>query len=636
MLQTMRAKAQGMGSKVLVWLVIFALSAFGFGFGATSFFQPSEPLAASVNGEDITLAELEREVRFQTDRLRAQLGDEYADQLDPSWWSGEVLASLVRRTLVKDYLSDLGLVTSGGQIDQQIVTDPAFMLSDQFSPELFRQQVSAQGMTPEAYRQTLSDSLSIGAFEQAVQDSAFLTPGDVRRLANLALQTRDIAWLEFDPSLFIDQVGLDDEMVSTAYELRLAEFMTEPRIDALYVEFLLEDMAALAEFEPDEDMLREAYQSELSANEVGEQRDASHILLEVSDLRSEAAAIDELINIRDRVLAGESFEEFAEDRSDDPGSAAEGGSLGLASRGVYVEPFEKALWNLEVGDISEPVVSDFGVHLIRLNEIVLQDPPSFEERRAQLESELRRSAARDRFSEVKLRADELAFDAQNSLTPLLEEFSALLGEVKGVTRNSGDGIFSEPALREALFASDVMNSGFNSPLIEAGADAAYVVRAGAVHAAAQIPFEDVRETLRQEIQHDRAAELASEAATHALSRMRAGEGPSRVALDGQEWERRDGLQRSAADVPAPLLRAAFELPRPRRGGRSREVVELAEGAFALLVVSGVEDGDTAEIPQSELQSLADQMEMRASQRDQALLLADLRDAADIESELIEF
>ena len=637
MLQTMRAKAQGMGSKILVWAVIIALSAFGFGFGATtSFFQPSEPLAASVDGEEITLSELERRLRLQTENLRAQLGDEYINQLDPAWLTREVLLNMVQQTLVKSYLSDLGLEASESQVDQQIVTNPAFMLSDQFSPEQFRQRVASQGLTPESYRGEVADSLGIGAFEQALLDSAFLTPSNLRRLANLALQSRDIAWLEFDPSLFIDQVEIDDETLSTAYELRLAEFMTEPRIDALYVEFRLEDMAALAEFDPDEFMLREAYEAEASAFVVADQRDASHILLEVNELRSEAQAIAELIAIRDRVLAGESFEEFAEDLSDDPGSSSQGGSLGSVGRGVYVEPFEEALWSLEEGEISDPVVSQFGVHLIRLNEITSRDLPSFEERRASLESELRRGAARDRFSEIKLRADDLAFDAQNSLTPLLEEFSAPLGEVSGVTRFSGDGVFSEPALREALFASDVMDSGFNSPLIELGEDAAYVVRAGQVHAAMQIPFEEVREDLRQEIQHDRAVELAREAADRALGRMLEGEGPSRVALNDQQWERHDGLLRNTEDVPSSILRAAFEIPRPSQGGRSMDVISLMGGAFALLVVSSVKDGDTAEVPQSDLQSLADQMEVGASQRDLVALLTDLREAADIESDLIQF
>ena len=636
MLQTMRAKAQGMGSKILVGLVIFALSAFGFGFGAASFFQPSDPLAASVNGEDITIAELERRTRIQTENLRAQFGDEYINQLDPAWVSRDVLAALVQKALMTDYLSDMGLAASESRVDQQIVADPTFMLSDQFSAELFRQRTAAQGLTPESYRGEVADFLSIGAFEQALVGSAFVTPGDFRRLVNLALQSRDIAWLAFDPAFFMEQVEIDEETLATAYELRLAEFMTEPRIDAQYVEFRLEDMAALAEFEPDEFMLREAYEAEALEYEVTEQRDASHILLEVSDLRSEAQAITELSAIRERVLAGESFEEFARELSDDPGSASEGGSLGVAGRGVYVEPFEEALWALEAGEISEPIVSEFGVHLIRLNETLRRDPPSFEERRASLESELRRAAARDRFSEIKLRADELAFDAQNSLTPLLEEFDVPLGEIAGVTVGSGEDVFSQPLLREALFNSDVMDSGFNSPLIEVGEDAAYVVRAKAVHVATQIPFEEVREDLRQTIRHNRAAELAAEAADQALMRMLEGEGPSRVALDEQQWERRDGLQRAAQDVPAALLRAAFEMPRPSQGDRSMDVVALEGGAWALVVVSGVEDGDTAEIAQSDLQSLADQMQTRASQRDLASLLAGLREEADIASELIQF
>ncbi len=633
MLQVMRAKAQGMGSKIVVWLIIIALAVFGF--GSFSLFQPSEQVAASVNGEDISIAELQRQVEGRTAELVAQFGDAYVDQFDPSLLSRTVLVNMVQAELLRNYTSELGFKVSEGQVDQEIVARPEFMLSDGFSPELFRRRAAEAGLTPESLRSEIVDSLGMSALQQALVDSAFLTQGDSRRLLNLALQSRDIAWLEFRPIRFVDQVEIDDETLATAYELRLAEFMTEPRIDAEYLAFRLQEMAALSEFAPEEGALREAYQAELSEYEISEQRDASHILREVSELRTEAQAIEELSAIRERVLAGESFEEFAMDLSDDPGSAEVGGLLGPAARGVYVEAFEEALWNLQAGEISEPVVSEFGVHLIRLNEILRHEAPSFEDRRVALESELRRSAARDRFSEIKLRADELAFDAQNSLAPLVEAFERELVEVSGVTRTIGDDVFRESVLREALFDSDVMDSGFNSPLIEVGEEAAYVVRAARRHPATQLTFGEVREELRREIAYERAVELSARAARQALSRMLEGVGASEVAFADQEWQRRDAIQRNGGDLPALIRQAAFELPRPPKAERSMEVVALDDGGSALIVVSGVRDGNTAEVPQSELQSLEDQVKSLASQRDLISLFANLYEDADIESDLFD-
>ena len=632
MLQKMRTKAQGLGSKVLVGLVIFALAAFGF--GSFSFFQPTEQPAATVNGVEVTRFELERAVQQRTEILRAEYGDEFLNRLDTGAISRGVLSELIQRAIAKRFASDLGLLASEKQVDEVILNDPVFELAGEFSPDMFRQWVESIGFTPERYRQEKGDELRLNALQSAVLDSSFVPSLELRQLAQVSLQTRDIAWLDFETELYLSQVDVSEEELATAYQLRVAEFMTDTKVDAQYIELRLEDIAGSAEFEPDESSIRAAYDAEVSELGGAEQRDAVHILLAVDESRSEEQAIEEARSLRERILAGEPFEELARALSDDPGSAAVGGSLGPATVGVYVPPFEEALWALQEGELSDPVVTQFGVHLIRLDAIIRSDPPSFEERRGALEQELRGLAALGRFVEIKLEVDDLAFDAQNSLDPLLGQFDLVLKEEMGVTEWSGGGVFTEAALREALFASDVKDSGFNSPLIEVGEDLAYVVLAHDVHEAAQIPFEEVREQLHQEIQSERARELASQSAESALQALLAGAGASEVAETGQAWQRRDAARRSESNVPQEVMGAAFELPRPASEQRSMDVTTLGDGASVLVVVSGVRDGDTAEIPESELQSLSDQIRALARQRELASLYLDLRETADIESELL--
>ena len=633
MLQKMRTKAQGLGSKVIFGLVIFALAAFGF--GGSSFFQSSEQPAATVNGVEVTRFELERAAQQRKESLRAEYGDEFLDLLDTGAISRVVLSELIQRALAKSFASDLGLLASEKQVDEVILNDPAFELAGEFSPDLFRQRVASIGFTPERYREEKGDELRLSALQEAVLDSSFVPSLELRQLAQVSLQTRDIAWLEFDSELYQSQVEVSEEELATAYQLRLAEFMTDTRVDAQYLELRLEDIAGSAEFEPEESSIRAAYDAEVSEFGGAEQRDAAHILLAVDESRSEEQAIEEARSLRERILAGAPFEELARELSDDPGSAAEGGSLGPAGAGVYVPPFEEALWALQEGELSDPVVTQFGVHLIRLDAIIRSDPPSFEERRGAIEQELRGLAALDRFVEIKLEVDDLAFDAQSSLDPLLEKFDLVLQEEMGVTEWAGAGVFTEAALREALFASDVKDSGFNSPLIELGEDLAYVVRASDVHEATQIPFEEVREQLHQEIQGERARELASQAAEAALQALLSGAGASEVAETEQAWQRRDAMRRNESDVPQEVIGAAFELPRPASGQRSMDISSLGDGASVLVVVSGVRDGDTAEIPDSELQSLSDQIGALVRQRELASLYRDLRETADIESELLE-
>lgn len=634
MLQTMRAKAQGVGAKIIVWSIIIALSAFGFGFGTTALFQSGDRYAAEVNGEEITLAELDRQMRVRDAQLRAEFGDDYVDLLDETFLTQSTLSQLVRQRVVSAGVTDFGLVAAESKIDETILGDPSFALGESFSADVFRSRVTSAGFTPESYRDALKEDLSVSLFQQALLDSAFLTARDSRALASLALQRRDLAWLEFEPSVYFDDIEISEDELTTAYSLRQAEFMTAPLIDAEVISFRLEDLAGADEFAPDEAALQEAYDAELADYQSTEQRDASHILLEVSEARSEEQAIAEILDIRGRVNAGESFEDLAREFSDDPGSASLGGSLGLAARGVYVDAFEAALWALEVGEFSEPVVTEFGVHLIRLDDASETSPPTFEQRRSALDAELRRIAASDRFAEIKLEADDLAFDAQTSLAPLAEAFDAETESVAGVSRDQGDSVFNEAALREALFSPDVMDSGFNSPVIEVG-DAAYVVRANTVHPATEIPFDEVRDDIRSGIEFDRGSQMAAEAAEDALARMLDGASASEVVPDGGQWQRQDELSRDNQDIPQVLVRAAFELSRPTSDARAMDVIALGSGGSALIVVSGVRDGNTAELPESEVQGLEDQMSSLASQRDLATVYYAMQQSADVESDLLD-
>ncbi len=634
MLQTMRAKAQGVGAKIIVWSIIIALSAFGFGFGTTALFQSGDRYAAEVNGEEITLAELDRQMRVRDAQLRAEFGDEYVDLLDETFLTQSTLSQLVRQRVVSAGVTDFGLVAAESKIDETILADPAFALGESFSADVFRSKVTSAGYTPESYRDALREDLSVSLFQQALLDSAFLTARDSRALASLALQRRDLAWLEFEPSTYFDDIEISQDELVTAYSLRQAEFMTAPLIDAEVISFRLDDLASSDEFAPDEASLQEAYEAELADYERTEQREASHILLEVSEARSEEQAIAEILDIRARVDAGEPFADLAREFSDDAGSASLGGSLGMAARGIYVDAFESALWALEVGEFSQPVVTEFGVHLIRLDDAMETSPPTFEERRSGLDTELRRIAASDRFAEIKLEADDLAFDAQTSLSPLAEAFATEVESVLGVSRTEGDSVFGDAALREALFSPDVMDSGFNSPVIEVD-DAAYVVRANTVHPATEIPFDEVRDDLRSDIEFDRGSQMAAEAAEDALARMLEGASAGEVVPDGGQWQRQDELSRDNQDISQALVRAAFELSRPTFGARAMDVIALGSGGSALIVVSGVRDGNTAELPESEVQGLEDQMSSLASQRDLATVYYAMQQSSDVESDLLD-
>jgi peptidyl-prolyl cis-trans isomerase C len=113
---------------------------------------------------------------------------------------------------------------------------------------------------------------------------------------------------------------------------------------------------------------------------------ARHILVESEDAAKAALA---------RVRGGEDFEKVASELSTDPGSKSEGGDLGFFSKDRMVEPFAEAAFKLEPGQISEPVKTQFGWHVIKVEEKRDRPVPTFEEMREQIDTYLGRKAQQD-------------------------------------------------------------------------------------------------------------------------------------------------------------------------------------------------------------------------------------------------
>ena len=600
MLQRLRDQTQSTGFKIIVAVLVFALAFFGF--GAFNVFAPGDPAVASVNGEDITqgslLAETEREKRF----LLAE-GGESAD-LDPLEMQSTALERLITRALLEQIITDLDLTASPSQLDASVVADPSFQIDGQFNGDLYRRSLSAMGFTPTEYMLARAKQMSSDQLLRAVADSVFTTDWEMRSFARLIGQQRDIAWLPFTVARFSEGVVVDAAQVETHYEEHAAELMTEETVDAVYVELAWDQLLDDPSIEITEADLQREYEADKAAAEADEQRRSSHILLRIGDERTEAQAIALLEDVRARIAAGESFAELAEAYSEDPGSAQVGGDLGAVGRGIFDPDFEAALWALEVGELSEPVKSAFGYHLIRLDGVETVEFSEFAEQRAAIEERLRRAAAEELFAEQVRELDSLAFENSDSLTAVADAFGLEVQRVEAVTRDQGDAVFAHEDVREAVFAADVLLDGNNTAAIEHGANRAVVARVDAHH----VPVPKTLDEVRPEIEAllvERAARAAlAEAHAAALARLRAGDSVSAVAdAHGLAWETLELASRNDPRPPPAVLEAAFALGRPEDGGKSVGVASMGDDGEAIITLTRVVDGDVSTMADSELDQL---------------------------------
>ncbi|MFU8814820.1 MAG: SurA N-terminal domain-containing protein [Pseudomonadales bacterium] len=630
MLQKMRDQTQSLAFKVLVGIIVFVLAVFGF--GAVNLFVGGDPEVARVNGIGITEGELARQTERERRRIAGQMGADFDPTLiDPVRLQESVLEQLIGRALLQQAAEDFGVTVSRAHVDRVLVNNPAFQANGEFQPEFYRQTVQALGYTPQGFIDETAQLMALEQIQTAIADTAFLTERELAFHAGLLGQRRDVAYLPFTVDRFRAQVTVTDEDVQLRYQEDQRRYTTRESVDVEYVTLALEDLLGDPAIEVTEEAIANAYEAERAMAPPDEERRARHILLETNGQRSLEQARAMLQEIRARLEADESFADLAEEFSEDPGSAVAGGDLGFAGRGIYTPAFEEALFALEEpGEISEPVQTEFGYHLIKLEDVRTREFPSLEEMRPEIERTLRLSEAEALYSQRLREMDNLAFEQPGSLEAIEEELGLTAERVEGVTRDQGPGPFADPAVRDRLFTTDVLVNRFNSPAVEYQPNEAVVMRVVERHPPEPIPLESVADDIRDEIETERATSLAREAHSSALARLRAGESTAEVAADyATNWQTFELVRRTAAEVPRSVLQTAFSLPRPPANDKTLGQAGLPDGGLAVVAVSRVRDGELAALSESEVAGMRRFLEDRAANLELGALFQTLQDQASI-------
>ena len=295
------------------------------------------------------------------------------------------------------------------------------------------------------------------------------------------------------------------------------------------------------------------------------------------------------------------------------------------SKGSFDPVFEDALWALEnPGDVSEPVRSEFGYHLIRLNEIGVADVPTFAEEKNNILDRLRAEAAGEAFDAAVEELEQRAFEERYELTETASAMGLSLQRAEGITESvASDGqqwaLAGNSDVIDSLFSTEGLE-GENSAVIVMNDGRAVVVRVAQYHAPEQLTLADVRETILDELKQEAARGEIEADKANALAQLEEGVSVSEVANDlGKRWATHELITRmsltpaGAANVPESVLAEAFSLPRPEDGGKSIGSATTPEGS-ALIIVTRVLAGDVGATGEALLQ----QLEQQITGRDQQL------------------
>jgi peptidyl-prolyl cis-trans isomerase D len=295
---------------------------------------------------------------------------------------------------------------------------------------------------------------------------------------------------------------------------------------------------------------------------------------------------------------------LAKQFSQDPGSAKEGGDLGFFGRGVMDKAFEQAAFALKVGEVSEPVRSTFGFHIIKLEAIRGGERKSFEQVRPELEHEVKLQQAEDQFYTQAETLSNLAFEHADNLTAAAQQLHLPVQTSGMFTRDNGAGIAADPKVRAAAFSDDVLSEGKNSEAIELTQDHVVVVHLKDHKPAALRPLDEVRADIRQALSVEAAKTKAKEIGEDMVRRIKGGEDAAAVAAQLKlKWERPGFVARQDSKVNSQIVDAVFHLEpsadtKPTFGGQA-----LSSGDYAVYGLYAVKAGDPASADEKTLQSL---------------------------------
>ena len=578
-------EGHGWGTRIIIYAIVVAFALFGLGTIPT-LFSPTQSVA-SVNGEDITVGEMEVAVERNRRLLLGQGAT--PEDIDEDSLRADVLQSLVTRRLLVQGVTSLNMTTSDAEIDAELKATETFQLNGKFDENQYRLVLASVGYNPATYKAELRRDKTISQLARTIEASAIVTELEATRASSLSRQTRDVAVLTFDPVDLEDQISVTGPEVEAYYQDNQSEFFSEESVDLAYV--AVDRAAMAAALEVSEDDLRSAYEEQKDRYMTPENRRIAHILVSTDDRTMEEARVI-VESIQSQLDAGEAFEAVAQASSDDPGSAAQGGDLGVATRGLFVPSFEEAAFALaETGEISEVVETEFGLHLIKLNELAPSSTKAFEDVQEEVEQQYRNDAVEDEFVTLVTSLDELAFE-EPDLAVVVEELGLTIDRIPSAKAEDRQGILANAQVRDAMFSPDVLIDGNNSPLIEISADLSVVVRVERHQPSELLELAKVEDRIEAQLIRQSAEALALENAEQALAMLESGDLTRYVADQfGLAWKVNAKATRFAPGLEAKVRERAFSLPKPVQLEKSLGLVELNEGGAAVISVTNVENGD---------------------------------------------
>lgn len=622
MLETIRNATKTWIAKVILALITvpFAL------WGVESYIRtaPGQDTAATVEKEKITTQEFQQAVRNQLDQFRQQFGGNIdAAIMDSPEMRKSILDQLIDQRLVATASKSSGLIVSDATLRERISTEPGFQQDGKFAASRYELALKSQGMSAVGFESRIRQDMERQRFVESIVATGFAANTSVKQYLLASEQTRDITVINITPEQFATQVKISGEAAKAFYEQKKAEFTTPEQIRAEYVELSVDGLTPTIQIPMEE--IKAFYEANSGRYIQKEQRKASHILINVTpkstELEKKAAQEKAAALFAQAKKNPKEFAELARKNSQDSGSAANGGELGLFSRGMMVKPFEEAAFAAKKDELVGPVLSDFGYHIIRVTEIQPEKGKGLADVTPEIEGELKKQKAARKFAELAEKFTNAAYEQSSSLKAAAEAAGLPIKQTSWMSKGQGmPPPFSNPKLMLALFSDEVQKNKRNTEAVEVATNTLVVARALESKPAVVRPFTEVEKSIIARLTREEAGKLAKADGESKLAALKIGK-----ATD-TKWPALLSVSRISAGGLAPnVIEAAMKAdPKalPAYVGTDNP-----GGGFVLVQVAKVNEAPA--IDEAKLQTTRTRVAQSLSQQEILSTLAQIRARSDV-------
>ena len=602
MLQAIRNNAQGVLVWVVVGLIVVSFALFGLGSYLSG---ASKVVAASVNDVEISSTDLTRAYQNYQERLRKMFGEQYRPEMFATTRvKNEVLQGLITQEVMNQMLFEQGYLAAPEQIFDKLKTYEAFKEDGEFSAERYKEVLAAQRINGDAFENDLSRDIASQQIRTGISTSAFLTEKEKVTLAALQNQKREVGYFDISVKPYSKLIKVSDDEIQSYYEKNSQLYLTAEKVQLEYVELNMDNVAALQEVS--DEKIKQHYESSPESYMA----------------KDEVTVKKKLSALRKKIQQGADFAELAKEHSQDKASAIQGGDLGYLTRGV-AEEFDKVVFALKKGEVSQVIKSKSGFQLVQLDDIRKGDPEErkvrhilikaesklkpFAEVKASIKKELKYQQAGKVFFDDADQMSNLSYETPDSLEPVADALGLKVKVSPLMTRRGAAGLFANPKVLSAAFSDDVLKQGRNSEVLELSDTQLVVLRVKEHKVATVQPLTEVKARIKSSLLQQQASNKAQDVTSDILSRVQNNESITSIQKRYPEikWNKAGWITRkseSKSTLSEQLRKHIFAMPKPSAENPSWDKLALAAGnqaVIALFKVKEVSDGkaDTDRITQ---------------------------------------